>query len=66
MYLSAAVFDKGGELEIDPVLFGQRLEPSGDFIRKYIPELASFEFEHIHEPWTAPLDVQIAANCVIG
>lgn len=51
---------------IDPVLYGKRLEPSGDYIRRYVPELEKFEFEYIHEPWKAPLHVQEAANCIIG
>ena len=51
---------------IDSVLYGKRLEPSGDYIRRYVPELAKFGFEFIHEPWKAPIEVQTAANCIIG
>ena len=68
MWLSSSAFDRmlDCSLCIDPVLFGKRLEPSGDYIRRYVPELAKFEFEYIHEPWKAPLEVQRAANCLIG
>ena len=68
MWVTTAAFERMLDCTvcIDPVLYGKRLEPSGDYIRKYVPELAGFDFEHIHEPWTAPLDVQIATNCLIG
>lgn len=69
MWMSNAAFDRieNETPIIDPVLFGKRLEPSGDYIRRYVPELAKFEeFEHIHEPWKAPLEVQKEANCIIG
>ena len=33
-------------------------EPTGAFIRKYVPELARVPNEHIHEPWRMPLQLQ--------
>lgn len=68
LWISSSAFEKllDTSVTIDPVLFGRRLEPSGDYIRRFVPELAGFSFEYIHEPWTAPLDVQQAANCIIG
>ena len=69
MWVSSSAFDRllDCSLCIDPVMFGKRLEPSGDYIRRYVPELAKFEeFEHIHEPWKAPIEVQRVANCIIG
>lgn len=68
MWISSSAFDRvlDSTQSIDPVLFGKRLEPSGEYIRKYIPELANFSFQYIHEPWKAPVEVQKAANCIIG
>lgn len=68
MWLSSSAFDRklGCALCIDPVFFGKRLESSGDYIRRFVPELTNFEFEYIHEPWKAPMEVQRAANCLIG
>ena len=37
-----------------------------DYIRRYVPELANFDFDYIHEPWKAPIEAQQAANCIIG
>ena len=51
---------------IDPGTFGRRADPWGDYVRAYIPELKDYPVEYIYEPWTAPLDVQEKAGCVIG
>jgi len=68
MWLSSSALDRALDcsLCIHPVDFGRRLEPSGDYIRRYVPELVNYDFEYIHEPWKAPLQVQRAANCFIG
>ncbi|XP_029901293.1 cryptochrome-2-like isoform X2 [Myripristis murdjan] len=49
-----------------PVGFGRRIDPSGDYIRHYIPMLRHLPNQYIHEPWSAPLSVQRAANCIVG
>ncbi|XP_063044562.1 cryptochrome-2-like [Engraulis encrasicolus] len=49
-----------------PVGFARRIDPSGDFIRKYIPKLKDYPNRYIHEPWTAPESLQRACNCVVG
>uniref|UniRef100_A0A671NC59 Cryptochrome-1-like n=1 Tax=Sinocyclocheilus anshuiensis TaxID=1608454 RepID=A0A671NC59_9TELE len=49
-----------------PVGFGRRIDPNGDFIRRYIPVLRDFPAKFIYDPWNAPDDVQRAAKCVIG
>ncbi|XP_041350836.1 cryptochrome-1-like [Gigantopelta aegis] len=49
-----------------PVGFGKQADPSGDYVRHYLPVLKSFPTKYIYEPWTAPESVQKAANCIIG
>ncbi|XP_025420406.1 cryptochrome-1-like isoform X2 [Sipha flava] len=49
-----------------PVKFGRKIDPNGDFIRRYIPALKNMPTQYTHEPWLAPESVQIAANCIIG
>ncbi|RXN05640.1 cryptochrome-1-like isoform X1 [Labeo rohita] len=49
-----------------PVGFGRRIDPNGDFIRRYLPVLRDFPAKFIYDPWNAPDDVQRAAKCVIG
>ncbi|MDI1287512.1 MAG: deoxyribodipyrimidine photo-lyase [Reyranella sp.] len=45
----------------NPVLQGEKFDPSGDYVRRWIPELASLPAEAIHRPWTAkqPLPPEI-------
>lgn len=68
MWVSSSAFERLLDCSvcIDSILYGKRLEPSGDYIRRYVPELANFEFKYIHEPWKAPVSVQQSANCIIG
>ncbi|XP_046642554.1 cryptochrome-1-like isoform X1 [Daphnia pulicaria] len=68
MWVSSSAFERLLDCSvcINSVLYGKRLEPSGDYIRRYVPELANFEFEYIHEPWKAPINIQRTANCIIG
>jgi deoxyribodipyrimidine photo-lyase len=37
----------------NPQTQSQRFDPSGAFIRRYVPELASFSAHDIHAPWLA-------------
>lgn len=35
----------------NPVMQGLKFDPNGDYIRKYIPELAHLSGDSVHEPW---------------
>ena len=35
----------------NPIEQGKRFDPIGDYIRRYVPELAHLSADHIHEPW---------------
>ncbi|KZD02780.1 cryptochrome/photolyase family protein [Oceanibaculum pacificum] len=37
----------------NPVLQGQKFDPNGDYVRKWIPALAELPVDYIHNPWTA-------------
>ena len=37
----------------NPIEQGKRFDENGDYIRKYIPELAHLSADQIHEPWDA-------------
>lgn len=39
----------------NPVLQGQRFDPEGDYVRRYVPELRGLPGSAAHEPWKAPL-----------
>ena len=49
-----------------PIAFGKKTDPSGDYIRKYLPQLKKYPDKYIYSPWEAPLATQKAAGCVIG
>ncbi len=39
----------------NPTTQATKCDPNGDFVRRWIPELAGFPDESIHEPWNEPL-----------
>jgi deoxyribodipyrimidine photo-lyase len=38
----------------NPVTQGERFDPDGDYVRRWVPELAAFEGKTIHTPWADP------------
>lgn len=36
---------------LNPVIQGKRFDPRGDYVRRWVPELAELEGSAIHEPW---------------
>ena len=38
----------------NPVTQGERFDPDGEYVRRWVPELAAFEGKAIHTPWTDP------------
>jgi deoxyribodipyrimidine photo-lyase len=38
----------------NPVTQGQKFDPDGAYIRRYVPELAHLETAYVHQPWTCP------------
>ncbi|MBA8883287.1 cryptochrome/photolyase family protein [Dokdonella fugitiva] len=38
----------------NPVTQGERFDPDGAYIRRWVPELAAFDARTIHRPWTVP------------
>lgn len=39
----------------NPIIQGRRFDPDGDYVRRYLPELAQLPARYIHAPWTAPV-----------
>jgi deoxyribodipyrimidine photo-lyase len=50
----------------NPALHMQRFDPAGDYVRRYLPELAQVPDRYLGEPWKMPVDVQRQAGCLIG
>ncbi|XP_077596499.1 cryptochrome-2 [Stigmatopora nigra] len=66
MWLSCSAFFQQFFHCYCPVGFGRRTDPTGDYIRRYIPILKDYPNRYIYEPWNAPESVQKAANCILG
>ena len=49
-----------------PTSFFKKTDPTGAYIRKHVPQLATFPDEYIYNPWEAPKSVQEASSCIIG
>ncbi len=50
----------------NPVTQGRRVDPDGQFVRRYVPELAHVPTAALHAPWEMSHQAQAAAGCVIG
>jgi deoxyribodipyrimidine photo-lyase len=48
------------------VLQSQKFDPQGNYIRRWLPELAAVPDPYIHTPWEMPGQIQREAGCVIG
>lgn len=50
----------------NPVLQGEKFDRDGDYIRRWVPELAQLPNQWIHKPWKAPAAVLEAASVSLG
>lgn len=50
----------------NPVLQGEKWDPDGGYVRRWVPELARMPAKYVHHPWEAPDDVLRAAGVVLG
>ncbi|MGW7198103.1 cryptochrome/photolyase family protein [Streptomyces chryseus] len=39
---------------LNPLAQARRFDPSGDYVRRWVPELAGLAGAAVHQPWTAP------------
>jgi len=50
----------------NPILQGAKFDPEGNYVRRWVPELARMPAEFIHRPWEAPLHVLAEAGVGLG
>jgi deoxyribodipyrimidine photo-lyase len=50
----------------NPILQGERFDPEGDYVRRFVPELARLPANVIHKPWTAEPAVLARAGVTLG
>ncbi len=49
-----------------PVLQGQKFDARGEYVRRWVPELARMPDKFVQAPWTAPADVLKEAGVELG
>lgn len=50
----------------NPIMQGQKFDANGEYVRKWVPELANLPNEYIHFPKDAPIEALKAASVVLG
>jgi deoxyribodipyrimidine photo-lyase len=50
----------------NPVTQGQKFDPDGSYVRRYLPALARLPSRYIHTPWEAPASVLSEAGIELG
>ena len=50
----------------NPVAQGQKFDPNGAYVRRWVPELRTVPNKFIHEPWRMARSDQLRAGCIVG
>ena len=50
----------------NPVLQGEKFDPQGDYVRRFVPELAGLPDRFLHKPWQAPAAVLARSDVQLG
>jgi len=45
---------------------GEKFDPNGDYVRRWVPELAKMPKKYIHRPWEAPAHILQEAGVTLG
>ncbi|HLO75733.1 MAG TPA: deoxyribodipyrimidine photo-lyase [Magnetospirillum sp.] len=50
----------------NPVTQGEKFDPSGAYVRRWVPELAGLPDQYVHQPWQAPPLILAGARVKLG
>ncbi len=50
----------------NPIIQGERFDPEGDYVRRFVPELAALPKKYIHRPWEAEASILAKAGVTLG
>ena len=53
-------------MKFNPFSQGEKFDPEGEYIKKYVPELKDLPKKYIHRPWEAPSGILQKANVKLG
>lgn len=65
LWLSGSTFVEEQVPWFCPVKVGKKIDPSGGYVRKYVPEVRNIPTDFVFEPWLAPCELQESCGCVI-
>jgi len=51
---------------MNPVSQGEKFDPAGAYVKRWVPELARLAAAHIHAPWQAPAEELSRAGVTLG
>lgn len=51
---------------VNPVKIALRLDPTGEYVRQWVPELAKLPLEFLHQPWKAPESMLSSVGLNLG
>jgi deoxyribodipyrimidine photo-lyase len=71
--INAYMWQNGGHSGMDqwnfvmhPVFAAKSCDPEGEYVRRWVPQLAKLPLEYIHCPWEAPFAMRAACKLVLG
>jgi deoxyribodipyrimidine photo-lyase len=50
----------------NPVIQGEKFDPAGEYVRRWVPELAKLPDDWLHKPWKAPASILREAGVTLG
>ena len=50
----------------NPITQGEKFDPDGKYVRKWVPEIARLPDKYLHAPWTAPADIARGVGLRLG
>lgn len=50
----------------NPILQGRKFDPEGEYVLRWVPELAAVPVKYIHSPWEMSVEEQRKAGVVLG
>jgi cryptochrome len=66
MWLSASSFFYQYFRVYGPHSFAKKYDKEGAYVKHFLPVLKDMPSKYVYEPWTAPLEVQKKAGCIVG
>jgi deoxyribodipyrimidine photo-lyase len=64
--LQSGLRDSHSQHFTNPIRLAQELDPQGEFVKRWLPQLAAVPTAYIFKPWTMPLVVQEESGVLIG